>query len=253
MTQNQNNQNQTNQKTLIDLILKELESVPDQEISGITYGAHIVAVESRTMGLATWACGRHPVVFEGLPSLKGSYSAKELALLIHDKDPMKSSLGLAALNSLLPDPLSRDIVDINAGDLILDLGKEKTVAIIGHFPFVERMKGCFKELMVFEKKPQSGDLESDLIPKHLPLADIVAITATTLSNGSLAEILSCSSPSAVKLIIGPSTPVTPALFKLGFDYVAGVVVNDRDIVKNGIENGCSFKQIKGVRHVILQA
>ena len=106
---------------------------------------------------------------------------------------------------------------------------------------------------MFEKSPKPGDLESNLIPKHLPSADIVAITATTLANGSLAGILASCQPSAVKLIIGPSTPVTPALFELGFDYVAGSVVRDRGLVKQGIKEGVSFKQLKGVGHVILRS
>ncbi len=241
------------QTQVIDHILNQIATIPDQEVACLTYGAHIVSVESTSMGIATWACGQHPVCLDSLPAIGLSHSVKQIAGLLHDKDPMKSSLGLAAVNSLLPDPRPEEMVDVNAGDLILELGTKKRVAVIGHFPFVERMKGKFKELMVFEKKPQSGDLEADLIPRHLPSADIVAITATTLSNGTLAGILSCCQPSAVKLIIGPSTPVTPALFALGFDYVAGVVVRDRGIVKGGIEQGCSFKQIKGVGHVILRS
>lgn len=239
------------QAGIIDHLLKQIENIPDREVECLTYGAHIVSVESVTMGLATWACGRHPVTPGSLPPISSSPSVKTLARLLHDKDPIKSSLGLAALNSMLPDPLSGDVVDVNAGDLILELGENKRVAVIGHFPFVERMKGKFKELMVFEKSPKSGDLESHLIPKHLPSADIVAITATTLANGSLAGILASCQTSAVKLIIGPSTPVTPALFDLGFDFVAGSVVKDRDLVKQGIKEGVSFKQLKGVGHVIL--
>lgn len=240
------------QTGIIDHLLKQIETIPDQEVGCLTYGAHIVSVESATMGLATWACGRHPVAHGALPPINHSTSVKELAQLFHDDDPIKSSLGLAALNSLLPDPLPEDVIDVNAGDLILELGGNKRVAVIGHFPFVQRMKGKFKELMVFEKSPQPGDLESNLIPKHLPSADIVAITATTLANGSLAGILASCQPSAVKLIIGPSTPVTPGLFELGFDYVAGVVVRDRELVTQGIKEGVSFKQLKGVSHVILQ-
>ncbi|ACN14460.1 conserved hypothetical protein [Desulforapulum autotrophicum HRM2] len=247
------NQTAITQTQVIDHILSQLETIPDQDVTCLTYGAHIVSVESSSMGIATWACGQHPISLDSLPEIGSSHSVKTIAGLLHDKDPMKSSLGLAAVNSLLPDPLPGDMVDVNAGDLILELGRKKRVAVIGHFPFVERMKGKFKELMVFEKKPQSGDLEAGLIPKHLPSADIVAITATTLSNGTLAGILACCQPSAVKLIIGPSTPVTPALFALGFDYVAGVVVQDGDLVKKGIEEGCSFKQIRGVSHVILQS
>lgn len=241
------------QTQVIDHILNQIAMIPDRDVACLTYGAHIVSVESASMGIATWACGQHPVSLDALPETGSSHSVKTIAGLLHDTDPMKSSLGLAAVNSLLPDPLPGDVVDVNAGDLILELGRGKRVAVIGHFPFVERMKGKFKELMVFEKKPQSGDLEADLIPRHLPSADIVAITATTLSNGTLAGILACCQPSAVKLIIGPSTPVTPALFELGFDYVAGVVVRDRVVVKGGIKGGCSFKQIKGVGHVILQS
>ncbi|MBI9092280.1 MAG: DUF364 domain-containing protein [Desulfobacterium sp.] len=241
-----------NQKQLIDLVLSQADALPDQEVTRFTYGAHIVGVESRTMGLATWACGKHPISFDQLPALDGPCSAKELAQLLHDEDPLKSSLGMAALNSLLPDPSPDDVVDVNAADLILELGKEKVVAVIGHFPFVERMKGRFKELIVFEKQPQSGDLDAGLIPERLPSADIVAVTATTFSNGSLAGILSNSSESATKLIIGPSTPVSPTLFELGFDYVAGIVVDDREKVRQGIEEGCSFKQIKGARHIILK-
>lgn len=241
-----------NQKQLIDLVLSQLDNLPDREVTRVNYGAHIVGVESRTIGLATWACGKHPIPVDTLPDLDGSCSAKELAQYLREDDPLKSSLGMAALNSLLPDPSPEDVIDVNAGDLILDLGKEKRVAVIGHFPFVERMKGKFKELIVFEKKPQSGDLDADLIPERLPSADIVAVTATTFSNGTLAGILANSAESAVKLIIGPSTPVTPALFELGFDYVAGIVVNDKETVWQGIEDGRSFKQIKGVRHVILK-
>ncbi len=241
-----------NQKQLIDIVLSQLDTIPDQEITRFTYGAHVVGLESRTMGLATWACGKHPIPFDQLPALEGSCSAKELAQLLHEDDPLKSSLGMAALNSLLPDPSPDDVVDVNAADLILELGKEKVVAVIGHFPFVERMKGKFKELIVFEKQPQAGDLDAGLIPERLPSADIVAVTATTFSNGSLAGILSNSSESATKLIIGPSTPVSSTLFELGFDYVAGIVVDDREKVCQGIEGGCSFKQLQGARHIILK-
>ena len=241
-----------NQREMTDFILSRLDTIPDHPVTRLTYGAHIVAVESQSMGLATWASEKHPVPVNELPDPDKVGSAKELAQLLHDDNPLKSSLGLAALNSLLPDPAPEDLIDINAGDLIMDLGKGKHVVVIGHFPFVERMKGCFKEFMVFEKKPQSGDLKADLMPEHLPSADIVAITATTVSNKSLAGILSHCSHSASKLIIGPSTPLSPIMFKLGFDYIAGIVVKDKNLARQGIEKGLAFKQLQGVKHVILR-
>ncbi|MBN2809938.1 MAG: DUF364 domain-containing protein [Deltaproteobacteria bacterium] len=235
-----------------DHLLRQLEDIVDQPVSRLTYGSHIVAVESRTMGLATWASAKHPLPLKDLPEPGTAVSAKALAQLLKDDNPLKSSLGLAALNSLLPDPETDNQVDINAGDLLMELGQGKVVAVIGHFPFVEKMQGCFKKFMVFEKKPQAGDLEADLMPQHLPAAEIVAITATTLANKTLAGILACCSASAVKLIIGPSTPLSPVMFDFGFTYVAGTIVKDKEVVRQGIENGLAFKQIRGVRHVILR-
>jgi len=246
------NQNE-NQKEMTDFILSQFDTIPDHPITRFTYGAHIVAVESRSMGLATWASAKHPVPIDDLPDPDQTVSVKKIAQLLHDDDPLKSSLGLAAFNSLLPDPSLDNLINVNAGDLIMNLGKGKRVSVIGHFPFVERMQGCFKEFMVFEKKPQSGDFETDLIPKHLPSAEVVAITATTISNQSLAEILSYCSPSASKLLVGPSTPLSPAMFELGFDYLAGSIINDKNLVRQGIENGLAFKHLQGVKHVILRA
>jgi len=42
------------------------------------------------------------------------------------------------------------------------------------------------------------------------------------------------------------------MFELGFDYIAGSLVEDVDIFRQGIVDGCAFKQIKGIKHVILK-
>ncbi len=242
-----------NQKQLIKTILKTIEHIPDQRVKKIIYGSHIVGVESLKTGLATWAWqGSHPVPLDNLPDPGcEQQSVKKLIQMIYDDDPLKSSLGIAALNSILPDIDPEHFTDINAGDLILKIGKGKKVAIVGHFPFVKKMRKQFKDLMVFEKKPQPGDMKSDLIPQNIPSADIVAITATTISNKTLADILSCCSKNAIKLIIGPSTPLCTAMFDIGFDYIAGSIVKDKELVRKGIIEGVSFKQLKGVNHIIM--
>ena len=241
-----------NQININEIFKKIIDELPDHEVTDITCGPHVVAVKSRKTGLATWACGKHPVVENERPNPQLPCSGKELASWIEDRNPMKASLGLAALNALLPDITPENLIDINAGDLIMELGKGKTVAVIGHFPFVEKMKGKFNDLMVFEKSPAQGDISSHLMPEKLPLADIIAITATTIANKTLDDIISNSRKDAVKLIIGPSTPMCMELLKAGFDYVAGSVVEDEELVKKGILAGLSFKKIKGVRHVIIK-
>ncbi|MFO7884724.1 MAG: DUF364 domain-containing protein [Desulfobacteraceae bacterium] len=237
---------------IIELLLDTIKDIPDHKIQSITCGAHIAGVESLNMGLATWAWGgREPVPFEKLPAPETYTSAGELAQLIQDNNPLNASLGMAALNSLLPEPARESLEPINAKDLILSLGKGKKVAIIGHFPFVKQLKNQFEDLMVFEKKPQPGDISADLIPEKMPRADLVALTATTIANKTLGGILDHCSKNAVKIIIGPSTPLTPALFDLGFSFIAGSLVRNREIARQGIKADISFKQLKGVDHVIM--
>jgi len=241
-----------NHKKIIDTLLKTIETVPDSKVISITRGAHIVGVESRRMGLATWAwSGSHPIPREKLPRQEPPGSAKELAQLIRDDNPLNASLGIAALNALLPDLPDRALVPVNAKQLLLDLGEGKRVAVLGHFPFVEQLRKKFKDLMVFEKKPRPGDIHADLIPEKLPRADLVALTATTISNKTLGDIFASCSSTATKIIVGPSTPLTPALFDLGFDYIAGTIVQDNTVVKQGIAQDIPFKQLKGVKHVIM--
>jgi len=237
---------------ITQLLLDTITPLPDHKIQGITCGAHIAGVESRNMGLATWAWGgREPVPFEKLPAAGENTSARELARLIKTDNPLEASLGMAALNSLIPEPARENLETINAKDLILGLGKNKKVAIIGHFPFVKQLRNQFEDLMVFEKKPQPGDISADRIPEKMPQADLVAVTATTIANKTLGGILDCCSKNAVKIIIGPSTPLTPALFDLGFSFIAGSLVRDRDTARQGIKANIPFKQLKGVDHVIM--
>lgn len=237
---------------VISLILNEIKKVEDHEVSSISYGAHVVGVESRKMGLATWSGGRHPVSLENMPEAGQQSSAKALAEYLKSDNPLESSLGLAAVNSLLPDAPKANLINVNAGDLILELGKNKKVAVIGHFPFVAKMQQKFDDLMVFEKLPGKGDLEEKLIPEKLPEADLIAITATTISNKTLGNILDYCSPNSIKMLIGPSTPVNKALFDLGFHYLAGSIVEDKKTIKEGIIAGYPFKHLKGVQHVILK-
>ncbi len=68
------------------------------------------------------------------------FSARELAQhALSERMPL-SSLGMAALNALLPDPPEADLVDINAEDVIARYGAGKSVVLIGSFPFIPRAR-----------------------------------------------------------------------------------------------------------------
>lgn len=240
-----------NQKNLLRNLLQDLAEVPDHKVREIIAGecGHLVAVNSAGMGLASWALQR-PVPLDELPLPDAGGSAKELAQGVLSENPMEATIGLACLNSMLPPPPRPQLQDIKAQDLILRYGRGKKVAIIGHFPFVSRMQDKFRELWVLEKSPRPGDVPADQAPSVLPDADVVAISATTLANGTLAEILNLCATAELKIMLGPSTPLAPSLFRSGIHILAGSVVEFPDMAKKGILAGVPFKELKGIRYVV---
>ncbi len=235
---------------ILNAILDELDPIPDHPVTNLISGSHIVAVESARLGIATWAVGKHPLPADRSPEKNLPESAKKLARFLLSPDPIRASLGLAAVNSLLPEPPEAEWIDRNAADLILAYGKGKNVAVIGHFPFVEKMGDQFAQFRVLEKFPRPGDIDAGQSPDVLPQSDVVAITATTLANGTLGDILSHISPNAVKILVGPSTPMARVLFHMGFCALAGSIVSDKPTARICIASGCPFKMVQGVTHVL---
>lgn len=240
------------QSSLLKALLDELESVPDHEITDIVSGSHLVAVQSRKVGLASWVSHDHSRPPENLPIQYPFDSAKEAAQLLLSTNPIEAVIGLAALSSMLPTPPMELFLDVKAQEMILKYGKGRNVAVIGHFPFVEKIGGEFAQFWVLERHPRGEDLKAEEAQHVLPFADVVGITGTTLANGTLAGILNLVPPDSIKILIGPSTPLTPALFKAELDFLAGVLVEDADLLKLGICSGCRFKELKGIRHVVLR-
>ncbi len=175
-------------------------------------------------------------------------SCHGLAGLLRQQNTGHACWGLAAVNSLLNPGVRGQAVKIQ--DLLQSLGAGKNVAVVGHFPFVDRIRGVFKNLWVLEKKPQSSDFPESMKSYFLPRADLVAITATTLLNSSLAEILALADKKAIKFMLGPSTPMGDSLLDLGLDYLGGIVVQDVDRVVQGIRHGTAFRNLEGISFMV---
>lgn len=163
--------------------------------------------------------------------------------------PGGRSLGMAAVNALLPPPPQP--LDVKGQDLILERGRGGRVVVVGHFPFVERQRGAFEALDVLEMRPRPGDLPAEQAAEVLPRADVAAITGTALLNGTLDGLLSLVRPDAFVLVLGPSTPLVPALLDMGIDALAGSLCEDHEAVLEGVRRGLAFKAVTGVRPVIL--
>ena len=104
---------------------------------------------------------------------------------------------------------------------------------------------------VLEKDPQPGDFPSEVAPEIIPKAAVVAITATSLINRTIYELLSLCSPDAIVILLGPSTFLSPVLFGYGIDLLCGSVVEAIEPVLKTVKQGGTFRQVHqaGVRLV----
>lgn len=175
-------------------------------------------------------------------------SLRELAGLVSSDNMLAASLGMAAINCYWSGKNS-DYVTVNAKDIVLDKGRGKTVGVIGHFPFLNKHREQYKELMIFEKSPQEGDWGEGDIPEQLPRADVVALTATTLANHTFHEVIRHMSPKSYKIILGPTTPLSPVLFDYGFHAVCGALIRDYDIVRKQVLIATPTRYLEGMEYV----
>jgi len=182
------------------------------------------------------------------------YTAHELAGWLGSKSLLQSSIGVAAFNALL-DVDESVCTELNAEDLIVEHGEGRRVAIVGHFPFTERVRQCAAECWVLELEPLPGDLPAERAADVLPQADVVALTGTSLINGTFDGLMNLCRDDAYVVILGPSAPLSPTLLEAGVDAVCGTLVTDPVRVVQSVSQGAHFRQIKragGVRLLTME-
>ena len=237
-------------------IIDELLSTLDYEASvgDIRLGPFQTAVLTRHCGLASTPhdSGPHhnrtPVVEAGLLVEK---DARVLAQMANSESPFEAAIGMAAINSLIEIDDTR-CAEINAGDLLARKGEGKRVAIVGHFPFVPRLRSVAKELWVIEREPQEGDFTEADSDRFLPQADVIGITGTTFTNHTLEGLLSLCNPKAYVVVLGGTTPLSPMLFDYGIDAVSGTRVIEPKTVLRYVSQGATFRQIRGIRLLTME-
>jgi uncharacterized protein (DUF4213/DUF364 family) len=205
---------------------------------------------SRACGLASTLVSSHA---HGEGNLKdvGSLhlkSARELAELALADNLLEASLGVAALNSLLE--MDDRLASLsNAVDVLISRGSGKRVALVGHFPFIPRLRPAAGQLWVIEQNPGQGEFPAQAAADLLPKAEVVAITSSALINHTLDLLLEMVAPSALVMLLGPSTPLSPLLFDYGLSILSGARVMDEELALRTIAQGGSFQQVQGVQRV----
>ena len=245
----------------LPVIRRLLDTLPaDAPVTDVRIGAHwtVVVVETLNGCRAGLAATQMLTGTEhGGPSIREAESligktSVELAALALSESPMERSLGFAAMNAML-DVQIPSCEDQNAEQIILRMGKEKRVAIVGHFPFVARVRQEAKECWVLELSPGPDDVPASRAPELIPQADVVAITGMTLVNHTFGGVVSLCRCGAYVLVLGPSTPLSPVLFDYGVDALSGAVVVDIPAVLRGVSQGATFRQLMGRRLVTLES
>lgn len=238
-----------------DIYRALLNGIPEEsfKIKQVVIGIHWTVVLSRYTGMASTLQAPRPHGKTPMPAA-GEFegqNALQVAEYLLSVNRLEASLGLAAINSMLPiDPERCE--NINALEVLLRKGKKKKVGVIGHFPFVNRLRRELQDVVVFEKNPQPGDLSDDRMASILPDCEVVGMSATTLINHSIEEVLGYCYPGAYKIMIGPSTPMSDVLFDFGLDLLAGTRITDTENLIRYVSQGASFRQIKGAEVVTMQ-
>jgi uncharacterized protein (DUF4213/DUF364 family) len=236
--------------TILDSLLGGLSS--DAPVRTVLVGVHWTAVCSRHCGLASTLVEEKPHTHIQVRDVGRLHrkSARELAEYARSGNLLEASIGVAAINSLLT-VHEEAAVEINAAEVIRKLGAGRRVALVGHFPFIPKLREEAGHLWVLEQYPGEGEFPAAAAADIIPRADVVALTGSALINHTLDALLALCRPGVPVVVLGPSTPPSPVLFDHGATIVSGARVESEDAALRTIAQGATFQQVEGVRLLTL--
>ena len=236
-------------------ILDDLVSTLDVEVDirDIRQGLFHTAVLTRNCGLA--ATLPRDALRQEQPSVRQpgyllEKETPELVQMAYSESILEAAIGMATINSLL-DIKDEECIELNAGKLIAEKGKDKTVAIVGHFPFITELRNMVKKLWVIEKNPREGDFVEAETEHIIPQADVVGITGTAFTNHTIERLLELCNPKAYVVVLGDTAPLSPIVFDYGIDAISGTKVVDSDLSLRCVSEGATYRQIKGIRQLTM--
>jgi hypothetical protein len=208
------------------------------------------AVVSKHCGLASTLHEGHPYhkIVRDPGKLRGK-SALELVGYAKSDHLLEASIGMAAVNSLIDVDESR-CSEKNALDVLIEKGRGKNIAIVGHYPWLPRLRKVARKLWVIEQRPreEEGELPAEAAEEILPQADVVGLTGTAFTNHTIEKLLDLSKGKFI-VMIGPTSPLSPVLFDHGIDVIGGSKVVDPEKTIRSITEGATHTQTEGVKHL----
>jgi len=176
---------------------------------------------------------------------------RELVQLCYSPNILEAAIGMATINSLIKVD-ENSCLELNAAELIIEKGKKKRVAIVGHFPFISRIKKSAEEVWVIEKNPKGNDASESEADSLIPKADVVAITGSAFTNHTIENLLSLCEHKSYVITLGDTAPLSTVLFEYGLDAICGTKVTDFELALQCVSQGANFRQIQGVKRLTLK-
>jgi uncharacterized protein len=236
--------------SIIDELLTELkvDSPVRQVLMGVFWTAVVLDTDPPRCGLAsTLRAETHDA---GMPVPQAGslleHSGRELVDWLRSPKTLEASIGMAAFNAML-EVNEAACTDLNAEDVILQKSAGNRVAIVGHFPFIERVRKAAGTCWVLELHPRHGDLSAERANEVLPQADVVALTGTSLINHTFDDLIDLCRPDAFVILLGASAPLSSVLFEHGVNAISGTRVVDVPVVIQAVSQGATYRQIPGKR------
>lgn len=238
----------------IDDLIAASRAAGDQPIQGVQVGLYWTAVQAGgAIGLASTiqdASCCQAIELAGAGELH-ELNAEALTDRLRVARPLEAGIGLATVNALLA-PHAGPGVQINALNVLIERGRGKHIALVGHFNFTDRLREAAGRLSVLELEPFPGDLPASAAPDVLPDADVIGLTSSTLVNHTFDGLAALFPANAVVVMIGPSTPLSPVLFDYGVSILAGSVIDDPEFVWHAVAQGSALHDKRtGLRRVTL--
>jgi uncharacterized protein (DUF4213/DUF364 family) len=228
-------------KRIVEFLHQEAEKTLVKDIC-IGLGFTAVQLEDNRTGLAAVLreeIGGGCTTLSEAGTLKGKNASYLLEMLLRSESVVSKSLGLATANSILS---GRDLQGIDRRDTIelIKLIPEDRVAMVGLFrPLVSKIKSITSNLTIIEKERGQGEVVS-LNKGKTALKDctVALITASSILNSTLEDILNSLGSTRRVVLLGPSTPLaTEIFFDTPINHLAGSWVIDPEKVLQIVSEG----------------
>lgn len=167
-------------------------------------------------------------------------NAADIAAKYFSSNLFEAGLGLAVINSALNNKASTREDYLKPENF-----KNKKVGMVGYFgPMIKWFAEAGADLKIFELKNIEGTYRPEQAADIMPECDVVIITGVTLVNKTLHEYTPHINKTAVKIIMGPTTPISQHLLDAGF-ILGGARINDFDRLFHCLARGLASKDFDG--------